>query len=176
MISAMPTVRASHFVPPVRGWPLGAAVLASVLLHLAAWFWIQPTRVAPRAGGAEKPMRISLHTLPPRPAAPVPAPPLPRATPRAQAQAAPPAPRADEVARRAIITDPDFHGGHFYAHGVVPKRGLRIARERGMTAPESGTPARVQTPDDERLTEESVRDQPAPAPSEDVPPRNGDRR
>ena len=61
MISAMPTVPASHFVPPVRGWPLGAAVLASVLLHSAAWFWIQPTRVAPRAGGAEKPMRISLH-------------------------------------------------------------------------------------------------------------------
>ena len=95
MISAMPTVPASHFVPPVRGWPLGAAVLASVLLHSAAWFWIQPTRVAPRAGGAEKPMRISLHTLPPRPAAPIPAPPLARATPRAQTQAAPPAPRAD---------------------------------------------------------------------------------
>ena len=47
MISAMPTVPASHFVPPVRGWPLGAAVLASVVLHSAAWFWIQPTRVAP---------------------------------------------------------------------------------------------------------------------------------
>jgi homoserine O-acetyltransferase len=27
----------------------------------------------------------------------------------------------NEVARRAIITDPDFHGGHFYAHGVVPR-------------------------------------------------------
>ena len=24
----------------------------------------------------------------------------------------------NEVARRAIVTDPDFHGGHFYAHGV----------------------------------------------------------
>jgi homoserine O-acetyltransferase len=32
---------------------------------------------------------------------------------------------------RAIVTDPDFHGGHFYAHGVVPKRGLRVARMIG---------------------------------------------
>jgi homoserine O-acetyltransferase/O-succinyltransferase len=37
----------------------------------------------------------------------------------------------NEVARRAIATDPDFHGGHFYQHGVVPKRGLRIARMVG---------------------------------------------
>src|SRR5882672_3105334 len=37
----------------------------------------------------------------------------------------------NEVARRAIITDPDFHGGHFYEHGVVPKRGLRVARMIG---------------------------------------------
>ncbi|HEY0817695.1 MAG TPA: homoserine O-acetyltransferase [Rhizobacter sp.] len=37
----------------------------------------------------------------------------------------------NEVARRAIITDPEFHGGHFYAHGVVPKRGLRVARMIG---------------------------------------------
>jgi homoserine O-acetyltransferase/O-succinyltransferase len=37
----------------------------------------------------------------------------------------------NEVARRAIATDPDFHGGHFYRHGVVPKRGLRIARMIG---------------------------------------------
>ncbi|MEY4727461.1 MAG: hypothetical protein RLZ36_2088 [Pseudomonadota bacterium] len=37
----------------------------------------------------------------------------------------------NEVARRAIVTDPDFHGGHFYAHGVVPQRGLRIARMVG---------------------------------------------
>ena len=37
----------------------------------------------------------------------------------------------NEVARRAIVTDPDFHGGHFYAHGVIPKRGLRIARMVG---------------------------------------------
>ena len=37
----------------------------------------------------------------------------------------------NEVARRAIVTDPDFHGGHFYEHNVVPKRGLRIARMIG---------------------------------------------
>jgi homoserine O-acetyltransferase len=37
----------------------------------------------------------------------------------------------NEVARRAIVTDPDFHGGYFYEHGVIPKRGLRIARMIG---------------------------------------------
>jgi homoserine O-acetyltransferase len=37
----------------------------------------------------------------------------------------------NEVARRAIATDPDFHGGHFYEHGVVPRRGLRVARMIG---------------------------------------------
>jgi homoserine O-acetyltransferase len=37
----------------------------------------------------------------------------------------------NEVARRAIQTDPDFYGGNFYQHGTVPKRGLRIARMIG---------------------------------------------
>ncbi|HPA02124.1 MAG TPA: homoserine O-acetyltransferase [Chiayiivirga sp.] len=37
----------------------------------------------------------------------------------------------NEVARRAIVTDPDFHDGHFHRHGVVPRRGLRIARMIG---------------------------------------------
>jgi homoserine O-acetyltransferase len=37
----------------------------------------------------------------------------------------------NEVARRAIVTDPEFHGGHFYEHGVLPKRGLRVARMIG---------------------------------------------
>ena len=37
----------------------------------------------------------------------------------------------NEVARRAIITDPDFHGGHYHAHGVLPRRGLRVARMIG---------------------------------------------
>jgi len=37
----------------------------------------------------------------------------------------------NEVARAAILTDPDFHDGHFYAHGVKPVRGLRVARMIG---------------------------------------------
>nr|WP_314899003.1 homoserine O-acetyltransferase [uncultured Deefgea sp.] len=37
----------------------------------------------------------------------------------------------NDVARQAIITDPEFHGGDFYQHGVVPKRGLRLARMLG---------------------------------------------
>ncbi|CAN4275937.1 MET2 Homoserine acetyltransferase [Methylophilaceae bacterium] len=37
----------------------------------------------------------------------------------------------NEVARQAIITDPEFHGGDYYAYGVVPRRGLRIARMLG---------------------------------------------
>jgi len=37
----------------------------------------------------------------------------------------------NEVARQAIISDPDFHGGHYAAHGVVPARGLRLARMIG---------------------------------------------
>jgi len=37
----------------------------------------------------------------------------------------------NEVARQAILTDPDFHGGNYYAHGVVPERGLKLARMVG---------------------------------------------
>lgn len=37
----------------------------------------------------------------------------------------------NDVARQAILTDPQFHGGDFYAHGVVPKNGLRVARMVG---------------------------------------------
>ena len=37
----------------------------------------------------------------------------------------------NEVARQAITTDPDFHGGDYYQHGVLPKRGLRLARMIG---------------------------------------------
>lgn len=37
----------------------------------------------------------------------------------------------NEVARQAITTDPDFHGGHYYDKGIVPIRGLRIARMIG---------------------------------------------
>ena len=37
----------------------------------------------------------------------------------------------NEVARQAILTDPEFHGGHFQEHGVIPKRGLMLARMVG---------------------------------------------
>ncbi|SNS17075.1 homoserine O-acetyltransferase [Noviherbaspirillum humi] len=37
----------------------------------------------------------------------------------------------NDVARQAILSDPDFHGGDFYAHGVVPRNGLRVARMVG---------------------------------------------
>ncbi len=37
----------------------------------------------------------------------------------------------NEVARRAIVTDPEFHGGHFYEHHTLPRRGLRVARMIG---------------------------------------------
>jgi homoserine O-acetyltransferase len=37
----------------------------------------------------------------------------------------------NDVARNAILTDPDFHGGNFYEHGMVPRRGLRLARMLG---------------------------------------------
>ncbi len=37
----------------------------------------------------------------------------------------------NDVARNAILTDPDFHGGNYYEHNVVPKRGLRLARMLG---------------------------------------------
>ena len=37
----------------------------------------------------------------------------------------------NEVARQAIITDPDFRGGHYYDGGPRPTRGLRVARMIG---------------------------------------------
>jgi len=37
----------------------------------------------------------------------------------------------NEVARAAILTDPEFFDGHFYDHGVKPVRGLRVARMIG---------------------------------------------
>jgi len=37
----------------------------------------------------------------------------------------------NEVARRAIVTDPDFHEGFYRRHGTLPRRGLRIARMIG---------------------------------------------
>jgi homoserine O-acetyltransferase len=37
----------------------------------------------------------------------------------------------NDVARQAILSDPDYHGGDFYEHGVVPRNGLRVARMVG---------------------------------------------
>ncbi len=33
-----------------------------------------------------------------------------------------------EVGRQAVLADPDWHGGRYEAHGVVPARGLAVAR------------------------------------------------
>lgn len=37
----------------------------------------------------------------------------------------------NEVARHAIRSDANFHDGHYYQHGVVPERGLMLARMLG---------------------------------------------
>ncbi|HLS18055.1 MAG TPA: homoserine O-acetyltransferase [Paenalcaligenes sp.] len=37
----------------------------------------------------------------------------------------------NEVARRAIITDPEFYDGNYYQHNTVPRRGLTVARMIG---------------------------------------------
>jgi homoserine O-acetyltransferase len=37
----------------------------------------------------------------------------------------------NEVARQAIMTDPEFHEGRYSEHGVVPRRGLMLARMLG---------------------------------------------
>ncbi|MCW2593924.1 MAG: dehydrogenase [Mycobacterium sp.] len=59
--------------------------------------------------------------------------------------------------------------------GAATLAGLRIAHERGMQAPQPGAAtSNVGGPDDQRLAKESVRDQAAPAPSADVPPKNGE--
>ncbi len=37
----------------------------------------------------------------------------------------------NEVARQAILSDPDFHQGHYYEHQTIPRRGLMLARMLG---------------------------------------------
>lgn len=37
----------------------------------------------------------------------------------------------NEVARQAILSDPDFYGGHYADRGILPTRGLRLARMIG---------------------------------------------
>lgn len=39
----------------------------------------------------------------------------------------------NEIARRAIMSDPQFHGGHYLEHNTSPKTGLAIARMVGHT-------------------------------------------
>jgi homoserine O-acetyltransferase len=37
----------------------------------------------------------------------------------------------NEVARQAILSDPEFHDGRYMDHGVIPRRGLALARMLG---------------------------------------------
>jgi len=37
----------------------------------------------------------------------------------------------NEVARQAILTDPEFFAGRYYEHGTIPRRGLMVARMLG---------------------------------------------
>ncbi|MDR3416298.1 MAG: homoserine O-acetyltransferase [Nevskia sp.] len=37
----------------------------------------------------------------------------------------------NEIARQAILSDPEFHDGRYYAQNVVPSRGLKLARMLG---------------------------------------------
>ena len=67
-------------------------------------------------------------------------------------------------------------GANDGAAGEATLAGLRVAQERGMEAPSVANASAVaEGPDDERIAKESARDEPAPAPSADVPPKNGDR-
>jgi NADH-quinone oxidoreductase subunit E len=67
-------------------------------------------------------------------------------------------------------------GANDGAAGEATLAGLRVAQERGMEAPSVANPSAVADgPDDDRIAKESAREQPAPAPSADVPPKNGDR-
>ena len=58
--------------------------------------------------------------------------------------------------------------------GDATLAGLRVARERGMTAPDPAEAAPTASgPDDEQMTKEAKRDEPAPGPSAEVPAKNG---
>ncbi len=58
--------------------------------------------------------------------------------------------------------------------GDATLAGLRVARERHMSAPEQGeNGAGDAGPDDDRLAEEAARDARAPGPAADLPPTNG---
>ena len=58
--------------------------------------------------------------------------------------------------------------------GDATLAGLRVAHELGMTAPDPDeSHSTAAGPDDEKMTEQAVRDQPAPGPQADLPPTNG---
>lgn len=61
--------------------------------------------------------------------------------------------------------------------GDATLAGLRVAHERGMAAPKPGESHSTATgPDDEKITEEATRNEPAPGPEADLPPKNGAQR
>ena len=80
-----------------------AAVMGGSLggMHAMAWSMMYPTRVANCIVVASTP-KLSAQNI-----------------------------AFNEVARSAILSDPDFHGGDYYAHNVKPRRGLRVARMIG---------------------------------------------
>jgi NADH-quinone oxidoreductase subunit E len=72
---------------------------------------------------------------------------------------------------------PDLRpGANDTATGQATLAGLEYAHEHDMKAPDPAhAGATVAGPDDDRIAKESARDEPAPAPSADVPPKNGKR-
>ena len=65
-------------------------------------------------------------------------------------------------------------GANDGAVGDATLAGLRVARERGMSAPStSESRGTARGPDDEQLTKEAKRNEPAPGPSAEVPAKNG---
>ena len=96
-------VRAQALLADVLGIERFAAVMGGSLggMQALAWSYLYPERVG---------HCVALATAP-------------RLTTQAIA--------FNEVARRAIITDPQFFGGCFYDKGVVPDRGLQVARMLG---------------------------------------------
>jgi NADH-quinone oxidoreductase subunit E len=77
-----------------------------------------------------------------------------------------------ETARTlAGLPDPRSSGGRT---GDATLAGLRVARERGMAAPHTDTPAASSgSPDDEKAAAEATQNAPAPGPSATVPPEPG---
>ena len=72
---------------------------------------------------------------------------------------------------RTLAGLPDSRGSGTEV-GAATLAGLRIAEERGMTAPDASTATPPHdTPDDTKAAAEATKDEPAPAPSANVPPK-----